>query len=62
MITHSVKRISGKRYHKTEVSPWGATVLFVKKKDKGMRQCIDHDNWIILQLRVDTLTMERWII
>lgn len=36
------------------VSPWGASVLFVKKKDGSMRLFIDIDNWIWLPSRIDT--------
>jgi hypothetical protein len=30
-----------KRYIRPSVSPWGAPVLFVKKKDGTLRLCID---------------------
>jgi len=33
-----------KGYIKPSVSPWGAPVLFVKKKDKTLRLCIDYQH------------------
>ena len=31
-----------KRFIRPSVSPWGASVLFVKKKDGTLRLCIDY--------------------
>jgi len=37
-----LKEIIDKRYIRPSVSPWGAPVLFVKKKDKSLKLCIDY--------------------
>ena len=37
-----VARIVDKGFVKLSISPWGAPVLFVKKKDGSMRLCIDY--------------------
>ena len=31
-----------KKYIRPNMSPWGALVLFVKKKDSTLRLCIDY--------------------
>ena len=36
------RSLLGKGYIRPSASPWGAPVLFVKKKDVSMRLCIDY--------------------
>ena len=37
-----LKDLIDKNYIKPSVSPWGAPVIFVKKKDGTLRLCIDY--------------------
>ena len=37
-----LQELLGKKYIRPSVSPWGAPVLFVKKKDGTLRLCIDY--------------------
>ena len=37
-----LKDLLGKGFIKPSISPWGALVLFVKKKDDSFRMCIDY--------------------
>ena len=37
-----LKELIDKKYIRPSVSPWGAPVIFVKKKDGTMRLCIDY--------------------
>ncbi|KAL4038316.1 hypothetical protein IC575_001930 [Cucumis melo] len=37
-----LQELLDKRFIRPSVSPWGAPVLFVKKKDGSMRLCIDY--------------------
>ena len=37
-----VKDLLAKNWINTSASPWGSPILFVKKKDGGMRMCVDY--------------------
>ena len=37
-----LKELIDKKYIRPSVSPWGALVIFVKKKDKTMRLCTNY--------------------
>jgi hypothetical protein len=41
-IKLQLKEMMYKGYIRPNVSPWGAPVLFVKKKDDTLRMCIDY--------------------
>ncbi|KAH0757160.1 hypothetical protein KY290_020653 [Solanum tuberosum] len=41
-LSVQLQDLLGKRFIRPSVSPWGAPVLFVKKKDGTMRLCIDY--------------------
>ncbi|KAI3729490.1 hypothetical protein L6452_18150 [Arctium lappa] len=41
-IMSQLQQLLDKRFISPITSPWGASVLFVKKKDKSMRMCIDY--------------------
>ena len=42
MSTPEMLELLEKKYIRPSVSPWGALVLFVKKKDGTLRLCIDY--------------------
>lgn len=37
-----LQELLDKGFIRTSTSPWGAPVLFVKKKDGSLRMCIDY--------------------
>ena len=37
-----LKELLDKGFIRPSTSPWGAPILFVKKKDKTLRLCIDY--------------------
>ncbi|GJU88758.1 putative reverse transcriptase domain-containing protein [Tanacetum coccineum] len=41
-LSEKLKELSDKRFIRPNSSPWGAPVLFVKKKDGSFRMCIDY--------------------
>ncbi|GKF43797.1 hypothetical protein Tco_0130349, partial [Tanacetum coccineum] len=41
-LSEQLKELSDKGFIRTSSSPWGAPVLFVKKKDGSFRMCIDY--------------------
>ncbi|GKG10895.1 hypothetical protein Tco_0342295, partial [Tanacetum coccineum] len=41
-LSEQLKELSDKGFIRPSSSPWGAPVLFVKKKDRSFRMCIDY--------------------
>ncbi|GKB38961.1 putative reverse transcriptase domain-containing protein [Tanacetum coccineum] len=41
-LSEQLKELSDKGFIRPSSSPWGASVLFVKKKDESFRMCIDY--------------------
>ena len=41
-LKKQLKELLDKEYIQPSASPWGSPVLFVKKKDRSMRMCIDY--------------------
>ena len=37
-----LKELLAKGFIRPSISPWGAPILFVKKKDGSLRMCIDY--------------------
>ena len=41
-LKSKLKELIDKKYIRPSMSPWGAPVIFVKKKDETLRLCIDY--------------------
>ena len=41
-LKKQVKKLLEKKFIRPSVSPWGVPILLVKKKDGGMRLCVDY--------------------
>ena len=41
-LKDQLKDLHDKGFIRTSTSPWGASMLFVKKKDGSLRLCIDY--------------------
>nr|GEU68553.1 putative reverse transcriptase domain-containing protein [Tanacetum cinerariifolium] len=41
-LSDQLKELSNKGFIRPSSSPWGASVLFVKKKDRSFQMCIDY--------------------
>ncbi|GJX40130.1 putative reverse transcriptase domain-containing protein [Tanacetum coccineum] len=41
-LSDQLQELSEKRFIRPSSSPWGAPVLFIKKKDESFRMCIDY--------------------
>jgi hypothetical protein len=41
-LKEQLRELQQKGYIRPSSSPWGAPVLFVKKKDRSMRMCVDY--------------------
>ena len=48
-----LKELIDKKYIRPSVSPWGAPVIFVKKKDGTMRLCTDYR-------QLNKMTIKNW--
>ena len=58
-----LQELLGKGFIRPSASPWGAPVLFVKKKDGNFRMCIDYRqlNKVIIKKQVSS-SSHRWFV
>ncbi|GJT00410.1 putative reverse transcriptase domain-containing protein [Tanacetum coccineum] len=50
-LSEQLQELSDKGFIRPSSSPWGASVLFVKKKDRSFRMCIDYYVYLKIDLR-----------
>ncbi|XP_070046441.1 uncharacterized protein [Nicotiana tomentosiformis] len=58
-LKEQLQELLDKGFIMPNMSPWGAPVLFVKKKDSSMRTCIDYSDWIKVDLK-KIETVQSW--
>ncbi|GKB86483.1 hypothetical protein Tco_0958755, partial [Tanacetum coccineum] len=61
-LADQLQELSDKGFIRPSSSPWGAPVLFVKKKDGSLRMCIDYrelNKLMVKNLRVECLLEDR---
>ncbi|GJS30209.1 putative reverse transcriptase domain-containing protein [Tanacetum coccineum] len=51
-LSNQLQELTDRGFIRPSTSPWGAPVLFVKKKDGSFRMCIDYRESVIIKLRV----------
>ncbi|GJW79125.1 hypothetical protein Tco_0140807 [Tanacetum coccineum] len=49
-LSNQLQELADRGFIRSSTSPWGAPVLFVKKKDRSFRMCIDY--WELNKLTV----------
>ncbi|GKF70383.1 hypothetical protein Tco_0203440 [Tanacetum coccineum] len=54
-LSKQLQELSDKGFIRPSSSPWGAPVLFVKKKDGSFKMCIDYRELNKLTVRIDDL-------
>ena len=66
-LKQQLQELLDKKFIHPSYSPWGAPVLFIKKKDGSMRMCIDYHelNTVTIKnkyplLRIDDLFDQLW--
>jgi len=50
-LKKQLKELLDKEYIQPSASPWGSPVLFVKKKDRSMRMCIDYRSLNVVTIK-----------
>ncbi|KAF3643634.1 hypothetical protein FXO38_20537 [Capsicum annuum] len=51
-ITEQLKDLLDKRFIRASISPWGATILFERKKEKSLQMCIRLSGCVLMHGRV----------
>ena len=51
-LKEQLKELQDKGFIRPSISPWGASILFVRKKDGSLRMCIDYRKLTRSQSRI----------